>query len=137
MTRVRAVTGWRRWALAGLLASGCSEQPPSPTGAMMYQRYCASCHGATGKGDGPVAQSLRRPPADLTPVAKRAGGRFDEPTVLAIIDGRRQVAEHGPREMPVWGEVFDEALRGQLYPRYTGLLQSRVLVDYLRSLQEK
>jgi mono/diheme cytochrome c family protein len=104
---------------------------------MMYQRYCASCHGTAGKGDGPVAQSLRRPPADLTTLAKRAGGRFDEPTVLAIIDGRRQVAEHGPREMPVWGEVFDEALRGQLYTRYTGLLQSRVLVDYLRALQEK
>ena len=103
----------------------------------MYQRYCASCHGAAGKGDGPVAQSLRRQPADLTRIAKRAGGRFDEPTVLAIVDGRRQVAEHGPREMPVWGEVFDEALRGQLYTRYSGLLQSRVLVDYLRSLQEK
>ena len=45
------MTGWRRWALAGLLASGCSEQPPSPTGAMMYQRYCASCHGIAGKGE--------------------------------------------------------------------------------------
>ena len=131
------MTRWRRWALVGLLASGCSEQPPSPTGSAMYERYCASCHGVSGKGDGPVAPSLRRPPADLTTLAKRAGGRFDEPGVLAIIDGRRQVAEHGPREMPVWGDVFDEALRSQLYTRYTGLLQSRVLVDHLRSLQEK
>jgi mono/diheme cytochrome c family protein len=103
----------------------------------MYERYCSSCHGVSGKGDGPVAQSLRRPPTDLTTLAKRAAGRFDEPSVLAIIDGRRRVAEHGPREMPVWGEVFDEALRSQLYTRYTGLLQSRLLVDYLRSLQEK
>jgi hypothetical protein len=103
----------------------------------MYERYCASCHGVSGKGDGPVAQSLRRSPADLTTLAKRAGDRFDEARVLAIIDGRRQVAEHGPREMPVWGEVFDEARRRQLYTRYTSLLQSRLLVDYLRSLQGK
>jgi len=130
------MTGWL-WALAGLLMGGCSESPPPPTGAAMYQRYCASCHGASGKGDGPVAASLRRPPADLTTLAKRAGGRFDEPRVLSVIDGRRQVAEHGPREMPIWGEVFDEALRSQLYTRYTGLLQSRLLVDHLRSLQEK
>ena len=130
------MTGWL-WALVGLLMGGCNESPPPPTGAAMYQRYCASCHGVSGKGDGPVAASLRRPPADLTTLAERAGGRFDEPRVLSVIDGRRQVAEHGPREMPVWGEVFDEALRSQLYTRYTGLLQSRLLVDYLRSLQEK
>ncbi len=103
----------------------------------MYQHYCASCHGDAGKGDGPVAASLQNPPPDLTKLAKRAGGRFDETTVLAIIDGRRQVAVHGPRGMPVWGAVFDEELEGQPYTSYTGLLQSQLLVDYLRSLQEK
>jgi mono/diheme cytochrome c family protein len=103
----------------------------------MYQRYCASCHGAGGKGDGPIAGALRKPPADLTQLAKRAGGRFEEPTIMAIIDGRRLVAEHGPREMPVWGAVFDEELEDRAYTRYTGLLQSRLLADYLRSLQEK
>jgi hypothetical protein len=56
---------------------------------------------------------------------------------MAIIDGRRQVAEHGAREMPVWGAVFDEELEDRAYTRYTGLLQSRLLTDYLRSLQEK
>jgi hypothetical protein len=131
------MTSWRRWVLVGLFASGCSEQPRPPTGAAMYERYSASRHGASGKGDGPVAPSLRRSPADLTTLAKRAGGRFDEARVLAVIDSRRQVAEHGPREMPVWGDVFDEALRSQLYTRYTGFLQSRVLMDHLRALQEK
>ncbi|PYM32534.1 MAG: hypothetical protein DME15_13660, partial [Candidatus Rokuibacteriota bacterium] len=35
------------------------------TGAGLYQTHCASCHGATGAGDGPAGRSLPRPPADL------------------------------------------------------------------------
>ncbi len=33
--------------------------------APLYQSHCASCHGATGAGDGPAAHSLRIPPANL------------------------------------------------------------------------
>jgi hypothetical protein len=39
--------------------------------------------------------------------------------------------------MPVWGVVFGDELKGQAYPEYVNLLQSRALMDYLRSLQEK
>jgi len=106
-------------------------------GRDLYLRYCTSCHGENGKGQGPVASSLRIAPADLTQIAKRAGGHFDEATVLAAIDGRRTVAAHGPREMPVWGAVFGDELEGRAYPEYVNLLQSRALMDYLRSLQEK
>jgi putative copper export protein/mono/diheme cytochrome c family protein len=35
-------------------------------GAGLYPVYCASCHGAAGKGDGPDAKELAIPPADLT-----------------------------------------------------------------------
>jgi putative copper export protein/mono/diheme cytochrome c family protein len=35
-------------------------------GAALYPVYCASCHGAEGRGDGPEAKSLTLPPADLT-----------------------------------------------------------------------
>ena len=33
-----------------------------PDGALLYARYCASCHGATGGGDGPNAESLPATP---------------------------------------------------------------------------
>ncbi|MBO0711732.1 MAG: cytochrome c, partial [Acetobacteraceae bacterium] len=35
-------------------------------GAALYPRYCASCHGASGRGDGPAAKGLALLPADLT-----------------------------------------------------------------------
>ena len=112
------------------------ERGTRPTGEVLYLRYCASCHGRDGKGSGPVAEALRQSPSDLTTLKPRAGGRFDEAYVMAIIDGRRSVAAHGPREMPVWGAVFEEELKDQPYPQYTGLLQSRMLADYLRSIQQ-
>lgn len=125
-------------AMATLVLSGCSrEQVTHPSGEVLYHRYCASCHGVAGKGDGPLAASLRKSPTDLTTLARRAGGRFDEAAVMAVIDGKRLVAEHGPREMPVWGVVFDEELKDQPYTQYTGLLRAQVLADYLRSIQQE
>jgi mono/diheme cytochrome c family protein len=121
---------------AVLLAVGCSSRYiEEPSGREVYLRHCASCHGEQGTGDGPVAASLKRPPSDLTAIARRAGGKFDERRVMQVIDGRALVAEHGTRSMPVWGVVFEEELEGQSYAGYTSLLRSRNLTDYLRSIQ--
>jgi mono/diheme cytochrome c family protein/uncharacterized membrane protein len=35
-------------------------------GAGLYPEHCAACHGASGHGDGPLANTLPVPPADLT-----------------------------------------------------------------------
>ena len=35
-------------------------------GQTIYAARCAACHGVTGKGDGPIGQTLIPPPADLT-----------------------------------------------------------------------
>ncbi|HTH63497.1 MAG TPA: cytochrome c/FTR1 family iron permease [Gemmatimonadales bacterium] len=35
-------------------------------GAAVFQSACASCHGPTGRGDGPAARGLMPPPANLT-----------------------------------------------------------------------
>ncbi len=40
-------------------------------GEEVYQTYCASCHGETGLGDGPVADTLTPPPAPLAHTASR------------------------------------------------------------------
>lgn len=136
----RASLRWRpSWvapiALIPLLLA-CREAPVPPTGQGLYLQHCASCHGESGEGTGPVAASLERPPSDLTRIAARNAGRFDESEVMSFIDGRRTIAEHGPREMPVWGAVFEEQGRPGHYPAYTSLLHSRALTDYLRSIQK-
>ena len=51
-------------------AAAASAQEPPPeqvvVGAAVYKTYCAVCHGAGAKGDGPLADSLRVRPPDLT-----------------------------------------------------------------------
>lgn len=47
-------------------------QPVSSTiadGRYLFRQNCKSCHGAFGKGDGPVAVTLKKHPADLSATA--------------------------------------------------------------------
>ena len=79
-------------------------QPPEPErliesiqGPALYKPYCAECHGADGKA-GPMAKSLKVPPADLTRIARRNGGKFPLARVEKIISGEEQIlAGHGGR----------------------------------------
>ena len=43
--------------------------PSLARGEAVYRSNCASCHGAAGRGDGPLAQGLNPPAADLTNAA--------------------------------------------------------------------
>lgn len=126
-------------ALLLFAAAGCGRSQPSADGAELFARHCASCHGAAADGAGPLAAELRTPPANLRTLAKRNNGRFDENAVLEMIDGRRTVAAHGPRDMPVWGAVFESEFeaKGESRAHYTTLLRARLLADYLRTLQDE
>lgn len=117
--------------------AGCGSQPEQPSGRIAYERHCAACHGVDGHGDGPVAATLHTPPADLTRLSEIRGGDWDQAWVISIIDGRQAVRAHGPRDMPVWGSVFESKLSAdeQPYPRYTTFLRVRDLADYLKSIQ--
>ncbi|HKE90829.1 MAG TPA: cytochrome c/FTR1 family iron permease [Gemmatimonadales bacterium] len=66
-------------ALAQRLAQdlGAEIEPVAPQGegaalargAAVFQSACASCHGASGRGDGPAARGIVPPPANLTDAA--------------------------------------------------------------------
>lgn len=75
-------------------------------GEMVYQRFCAACHGLSLKGDGPVASGLVKKPIDLTTLLAKSKGTFPFDKVAAMIDGRETNRMHGSPDMPVWGEVF-------------------------------
>ena len=70
-------------AAGGLAAAPQGNPPAAVNGAYVFRTYCASCHGALGRGDGPLADQLRYRPADLTAIARRNGGEF--PTELVVI----------------------------------------------------
>lgn len=111
-------------------------------GSVTYERYCASCHGIMGIGDGPVARSLLIKPADLTQLSAKNGGKFPEQRVIKTIDGRLMPQAHGSSDMPIWGQwfaiqamaegVLQEDLAGiedEVAQRLTGL------VEYLKVIQ--
>src|SRR3954462_14118837 len=75
-------------------------------GSATFNAYCTVCHGPSGRGDGPAAKALVKPPADLTQISKRNNGKFSDAAVKMHITGDTIVAAHGSREMPIWGPVF-------------------------------
>ena len=104
-------------------------------GAELFRTYCATCHGTSARGDGPLADSMRRRPADLTEIAKRNGGTFPGEIVYRTIDGKRPVRGHGGPDMPVWGDAFERSRDGGDAEKVRTLIQS--LVDYLEAIQLK
>lgn len=95
-------------ALALAPSRATAEELAGYTGAELYGRFCGSCHGAGGRGDGPVAATMKVEVPDLTRLSRRPGG-FPEEQVRRIIDGRETLAAHGRRSMPVWGYEFASA----------------------------
>src|SRR3989449_677596 len=72
-----------RWAVASYVATLRADDAMVREGEGLYAAQCASCHGATGGGDGPLAKSLSvRPPAlaDLAVL-----GRFTDQELTRLI----------------------------------------------------
>jgi len=107
-------------------------------GRELYVRYCASCHGMGGRGDGPASKAFRRQPSDLTRVRERYRGRYPVREVMVAIDGRYPVRAHGDSAMPVWGIVFEQEKEEKeaRWPKRTTLLQVRLIADYVLTLQQ-
>jgi mono/diheme cytochrome c family protein len=125
--------------LATVPSKGVAGQKDSPaysvSGSYTYRTYGASCHGERGKGDGPLAESLRFHPPDLTQLARRNGGDYPEEMVRRIVDGRRPIEGHGGPDMPVWGDAFKNAETG--FDNEKVRLKIESVVDYLKTLQEQ
>ena len=112
-------------------------------GAIEFANSCAQCHGADGKGDGPISPYLLRPPPDLTALSKTNGGVFPIEKVYSVIDGRTDVAVHGGRDMPVWGDRYMTEMREDMTAHYSwtearayALTRVLALVEYIAEIQE-
>ncbi len=115
-----------RFLVATFLAMAWQPTVPSTAGdlnvgKMKYQSYCFSCHGSSGKGDGPAALNLTPKPRDLS------NGSFMEtlsdPYIVNVIKGGGTAVNKSPL-MPAWGNVLSDK-------------EIRDVIAYLRSLARK
>ncbi|MFN8095421.1 MAG: c-type cytochrome [Vicinamibacteria bacterium] len=85
-------------AIAGLLTAGAAaaqtgvKRVSAPRvrgvdGAVLYQAYCAACHGPAAQGDGPASRRLSAAVPDLTRIAARDGA-YDSCHVLAHLQAK-------------------------------------------------
>jgi len=123
--------------LACLLGAARMSMAQTYAGESEFKTYCTSCHGDAGKGDGPLAKSLRQHPADLTQLSKKNDGTFPSDRVFKIIDGRSPVPGHvsNGSDMPVWGDVFAKSAASKDADSVKARIDS--LVTYVQRLQEK
>jgi high-affinity iron transporter len=90
-------------------------------GAQVFAQYCATCHGPTGLGDGPVGKTLNPPPRNFQE-AKFKYGNTDQDHFDVITNGA--ASKGGSPLMAPWGKVIPEADRW-------------ALVKYVESLKKK
>jgi putative copper export protein/mono/diheme cytochrome c family protein len=86
-------------------------------GAQLFAKNCVACHGADGRGDGPLANSLDIPPADLT--AEHLWAHSDGEMFWYLTHGMD--SPRGGLSMPGFGKVLGSEARW-------------VLIDYVRAL---
>ncbi len=79
-------------------------------GQSLYEKNCATCHGMTGRGDGPAARALNPKPADL---ATMASHHPDGDLAWKIAEGRGA--------MPAWKRTLRD-------------VQIWEIVNYLKSM---
>ena len=101
-----------------LLLARTAEAQDRAEGQKYYVTYCSGCHGESGRGDGPAAESLPVKPTNHTDgaVMKQLSDKF----LLEIISKGGASVGKSPF-MPAWGNQLREK-------------QIRDIVAYLRSL---
>ncbi|HET9314831.1 MAG TPA: c-type cytochrome [Vicinamibacteria bacterium] len=101
-------------------------------GQVTFTRYCVSCPGPAGKGDGSISGDLRVPVPDLTEMANRNAGKYPYERVTRIVTTAEIVRGHGTVDMPAWGDAFKKT-RGTDEPTVEAAI--RDLNHYIWSLQ--
>lgn len=134
----KAVSTFMAVLVGGFLTSAVQAQADD-LGQTLYNDYCAVCHGATGMGDGDMANLMTIPAPSLVQLSKANEGAFPMLKVIHIIDGRTGVRAHGGA-MPLFGQVFSTN-GGEGMIDYGSALEARgrvlSLAMYLESIQEK
>jgi cytochrome c5 len=97
-----------------------------------FDAFCVVCHGKDAKGNGPAAPAMKAPVPDLTTIAKRHNGKFDDLAMEYILRGTGKTATpaHGVEEMPIWGQAFHSTNEAAT------TIRIKNLVKYLKGIQQ-
>lgn len=128
-----------------LLATGYADQSKgkilipvdrtNPTdGKLMYNSYCAPCHGVDGRGRGPAASAMKTQPVDLTQLARTNHGKFPENHIVSVLQFGTSLPAHGSADMPVWGQLF---VKIDTVQSQATALRIRNLTRYLETMQAR
>ena len=96
-----------RWAVTTYMGTLRADQGTVREGEGLYAAQCASCHGATGRGDGPLARTLSVSPPALADLAVQ-GRLSDEDLIELTLRGRAGTP------MPGFAGVLDRAAAEKL-----------------------
>ncbi len=101
-------------ALATLLAALAFSAPAfadAAAGKTTFEQLCWTCHGMTGKGDGPAGAALTPPPRDFSigdfAYDADGNGTPGEDADLALIISKGAAAFGGNPSMAPWGHLSD------------------------------
>ena len=103
-------------------------------GAKLFAHHCATCHGVTAEGDGPMAPVLTLQPVDLTALAAGNQGKFPKWRVIQRIDGRDPLLAHGS-PMPVYGPFFEGRSVAIMLNSGQRVLTSQPIIDLMEWLE--
>ncbi len=99
-------------ALATLLAPATALAGDAAAGKTAYTTNCVSCHGETGKGDGPVGQVLPTPPRDFSvgdfKIDADGDGTTGTDADLKAVISKGAAAFDGDQMMAAWGGVLSD-----------------------------
>ena len=130
---------------SGMVSASSVQAQDMTLGEFEFQNSCVACHGASGKGDGPVTDFLSGAEVpDLTVLQSNNGGVFPVTAVYELIDGSDVASAHGTSDMPIWGDRFRERAADSSDPQFLagsseGYVKTRILalIEYLASIQAK
>jgi mono/diheme cytochrome c family protein len=122
-----------------ILLAVTASRALAQSGQQDYVEYCADCHGvkADGRGTSKVL-SPEYPPANLTLLAQKNGGKFPFDRVVNIIDGREAIPSHARIQMPFWGVTMQEPGK-EFTPQSNARVKARIdaIAKYIETLQVK